>query len=642
MGLLPYISLSETYLSYYYLKEKNITVECHGTPHIKPYCVNTKNSTQIFDEETLFEIEKPLATDLALDEHSDRNRNLMMAPPPLFQKKKTIINNLVLLIEFPEHRNANRIRFPREVYEKLFNADDKNQTYYPTGSVKSFYQNQTYNKINLQSTILPWFQTNITEKETTAKCSSLCFQSKLSNVIIQALTYFDNQKMVEFKDFDSDNNGFVDLLTVITSSRGAESGWVDDLGATNTERVWSHRWSLFQTFQPKNSPGMKVSSYNVNPSLFGLSGNTITRIGVLTHEIAHMFDLPDTYDTDGSSAGLHVYDLMASSWGIDGSQLYPPSFTPWGKERLGVIRNFKKLKPGINEIKPSNLLPSSDNEMYKLELNDNEAIYIDYQIPINNMKLHPEGVLIYHCDNSVRFGNTREWYPELYETQENEYPKGLHYLCRLIQADNKFKLEKTQWPVRRDVDVYFGITNSTTLNDSGKNNINSWANLEKKYDGNCVRSGHQLWNFTKVSTHKFVFYYRFDEKVAGTPCEKTDEQPTGHPTSLPTNYPTNFPTEQTNFPTKKPTNFPSQQQVKCGKIRRDYFSSQIDCQKKGKELCTHEDLKDKQIKKCGIFWIKDDERQVKSCNNDRTVAWRYKRNQFTCRKFRNKYKYICC
>ena len=62
-----------------------------------------------------FEIEKPLATDLALDEHSDRNRNLMMAPPPLFQKKKTIINNLVLLIEFPEHRNANRIRFPREV-----------------------------------------------------------------------------------------------------------------------------------------------------------------------------------------------------------------------------------------------------------------------------------------------------------------------------------------------------------------------------------------------------------------------------------------------------------------------------------------------------------------------------------------------
>ena len=27
--------------------------------------------------------------------------------------------------------------------------------------------------------------------------------------------------------------------------------------------------------------------------------------------------------------------------------------------------------------------------MYKLELNDNEAIYIDYQIPINNMKLQP-------------------------------------------------------------------------------------------------------------------------------------------------------------------------------------------------------------------------------------------------------------
>ena len=52
--------------------------------------------------------------------------------------------------------------------------------------------------------------------------------------------------------------------------------------------------------------------------------------------------------------------------------------------------------------------------------------------------------------------------------KRDEYPKGLHYLCRLIQADNKFKLEKTQWPVRRDVDVYFGITNSTTLNDSGK------------------------------------------------------------------------------------------------------------------------------------------------------------------------------
>ena len=93
-----------------------------------------------------------------------------------------------------------------------------------------------------------------------------------------------------------------------------------------------------------------------------------------------------------------------------------------------------------------------------------------------------------------------------------------------------------------------------------KNNINSWANLEKKYDGNCVRSGHQLANFTKVSDAPNLYFTTgLMKKLQVLLVKKPMEQTNGPTHSLPTNHPTQFPNYTNKLSTKKPTIFPSQQ-----------------------------------------------------------------------------------
>ena len=376
---------------------------------------------------------------------------------------------------------------------------------------------------------MPWFETNFTEQEAAAGCSSLCLESKLTDVIIQALTYFDERDEINFNTFDNlRNDRNIELVTIITSSRGAETGRVDDLGVNNRDRIWSHRWSLFRTFTSK--AGFRVNNYNVNPSLFSNVGNRITRIGVLTHEIFHAFSLPDLYDMDASSAGLSVFNLMSSPWGIDRSQFYPPSLSPWTKEQLELVE-FKSVEPGWNIILPSNL--NSRGQIYKLQLNQYEIIYIDYQAAIGNMRLHPEGIIIYHCDNRVRTGNDEEWYPGLYAGRSNPYPPLKHYICRIIQKNGLFLLEKQRKLADNSI-VYLGNDEgdmNISFNDFGSNNINSWTNLEKLVEGGCVYLGHELTGFSKVGQGQYRFWYSFNEELAGKKCDAsliiTDDNETG-------------------------------------------------------------------------------------------------------------------
>lgn len=47
-----------------------------------------------------------------------------------------------------------------------------------------------------------------------------------------------------------------------------------------------------------------VGKYHVNPGVWGVSGSTIGRIGVVAHETAHALGLGDRYDTSGVGNGL--------------------------------------------------------------------------------------------------------------------------------------------------------------------------------------------------------------------------------------------------------------------------------------------------------------------------------------------------
>lgn len=542
-----FISISyvhcEQYYNSYYNYDLDAFVECFGSPDTEPFCRKLSDHSsqpQFYNESNSNPIDCPISTDIHEEEHLlEPGRNLRGTSRPVLidenttKDKPKIFKNLVLLIRFPEHQD--RFLFPAKAFELLFNGrkiqgpevpthtigESTNGTTFddswtendlkkiiPTGSVQEFYKQQTYGKLLLDTVVVGWVNVSISEQEASGGCSALCSRARLRDAITEALQIVDAENLIDFENFDLDDDSWVDVFTVITSSAGAESSSAyDDLGVPRQERIWSHKHVLRREFVSEKSR-KRVQRYSVSPGFYSENPNRemISRIGVLSHEVAHFLGLPDFYDTSYRSAGLHVYDTMSNSWGVAGLQLRPNNFSPRNKHQLGALR-LKIPIEGRNLIRPSN--GDSDHEVYALSgemfgYAAEETIYIDYWKRSGYSANHPGGILIYHADERVLTGNKKPYYPEIQTIPHN----GEHYQVRLIQANGEFKLEKQPWPRRYDETIFWNDP-GLELSDYGPNNLMSWKQLEKPTLHDCKTTGNFLYGFQKVpgATDLYEFYY---------------------------------------------------------------------------------------------------------------------------------------
>jgi M6 family metalloprotease-like protein len=201
-----------------------------------------------------------------------------------------------------------------------------------------------------------------------------------------------------------DDDGYVDALAVIHPTRGAECG-----GSDKETRIWSHRWSLqsaagstFSTESPAAGGGViRIDDYLIEP-VYACSGSTLNEIGVFTHELGHVFGLPDLYDTypeDGRHNGAGNWDLMATgSWGCDGrSPQRPCHLGAWSKAMLGWVDVV--TVPAEQELTRLTLPPvESSLQVYRLEAQDasNEYFLLENRQRLGfDGDLFGEGLLVW-------------------------------------------------------------------------------------------------------------------------------------------------------------------------------------------------------------------------------------------------------
>jgi len=163
------------------------------------------------------------------------------------------------------------------------------------------------------------------------------FTTRLKDAIALADEYID------FSNYDMNENGSIsnDELQIMFLVAGGES-------ATGViPGIWAHAWG-FPSSKAPELDGVKVMSYSHDGgySRFGekhfeLDGEDAS-IGIIAHELGHAaFDLPDLYDTDGSSEGIGVFGLMgAGSWGRQSGEEpgeTPVHMTGWSKVKSNFI-----------------------------------------------------------------------------------------------------------------------------------------------------------------------------------------------------------------------------------------------------------------------------------------------------------------
>ncbi len=434
------------------------------------------------------------------------------------------LRNLVVLIRFSDH--SSRKLPTKQQVEVLMNRSGGHPIYAPSGSVKDLFVSNSYGKFSVVSTVMDWI--TLPFPEAYYADSSSGSTEKYENALREALDRLDSNPNFSFSKFDHGKDGSINAIMFLHSGYGAEWGRTDCYGQQKIDRIWAHKWNIEPAWESKQ--GYQVSRYHTSSALWGTCGSDIARIGTISHEIGHILGLPDLYS---GGSGIGSFGIMGNSWGFDGTQHYPPSFSAWSKVKMGWVEPKTVTTDGLYYIKASQKYP----DIYKLSLgySQDEYILIENRQAIDfDSKMPQGGIAIWHIDESISCINA-PGYPGQIDWPQNGY----HYTVSLLQPDGMYDLEKGA--NRGDVDdVWHADGISQRIGPSINTKYGPYPNTDSYQGGKIKQTGHIISDFSKSDmTMTFKVTLGKNNLINSVP----HAQPTSKPTLAPTPPPLPFGTK---------------------------------------------------------------------------------------------------
>ncbi|QDT31117.1 M6 family metalloprotease domain-containing protein [Thalassoglobus polymorphus] len=377
----------------------------------------------------------------------------------MIPKKIGSFQNLVVLARFSDHHNR---QLPtQQAMDHIFNAVGGDPQHAPTGSVRDVYSENSYGMSEPVSTVSTWADLPKPELYYSEGLWGRGPKNLVLEAVRDSLNLVDHQ--IDFSKLDSNGDNFADCVTFTHSGYGSEANGIDPTGAPPRNRIWSR----FDALDPPwvSDEGVKVSRIAICPSLFGHTGTTPTRIGILAHEIGHVMGLPDLYDNMPNGIGERVghgigsWGIMGNCWGFDQTQLHPPHFSPWCKIQLGWVTpneihaTSKRQLEAIEQSPEVFKLTQGFQKGEYLLIENRQPLGFDQRIPVD--KDGCGGLAIWHIDENQPENLNRAGFPG-----QTSWPtNGRHYRIAVLQADGKYSLEKGEDKGSGD-DLYRGTLTS--------------------------------------------------------------------------------------------------------------------------------------------------------------------------------------
>lgn len=277
-----------------------------------------------------------------------------------------------------------------EIEDRYFGADP--------GSIRAYYDEVSGGRLRLAGVVRPWERVELTRSQVTQRNGALSSETLGEGGIGNFVYQIVQARILADPSFDwgrfdndgpdglpnsGDDDGLVDALAVIHPTSGAECS--QDYG-----KIWSHKWSLSDALRDADGQGVtietpsarngggyiRIDDYSVQPVL-SCDGPDLNEIGVFTHEIGHMFGLPDLYDVRGTHAGVGTWDLMATgAWGCDDdSPASPCHMSAWSKAMLGWV-DVVTLDPGLDHGTRSLPPVQTAGTVYRVDAQDGSGEYV--------------------------------------------------------------------------------------------------------------------------------------------------------------------------------------------------------------------------------------------------------------------------
>ncbi len=275
---------------------------------------------------------------------------------------------LAILVEWADRLSTH----PKEAFDSLLFS----RNYWPGGSVADYYHEVSYGQVTVVGEVFDWIDAGFYHP-------NFWFEP-----IFEALDPY-----IDYSQFDGDNNGDVDVAVFVRSGNGEED-------SQNPLDIWSYAIVYPPGEGPGPFDGVRIPRWNTSPETRPLrnpdnptqfSGvDTLNRIRVFAHEMAHGLGLPDLYDYDDKLVTSTYYtpddynDHPYVDWCVMGYYGYgllslgtdiPNHMCGWSKKEMGWIEPIALAEGDHNDLVIYNLETTPDSSLYLLPLDMAEGEY---------------------------------------------------------------------------------------------------------------------------------------------------------------------------------------------------------------------------------------------------------------------------
>lgn len=302
---------------------------------------------------------------------------------------------LIILVEFNDQKFS-RDDYPAIIHDMVnkegYTGYDNEQL---TGSVRDYFEDNSNGKFKPQFDIVGPYTINYSQYDAKGTDNA-------NALMTAAVTAADAD--VNYKDYDRDNNGYVDLVYVIFAGKGSH------LSGNDSRLFWPHRAAIYNPNYTNyynyyiRKDGVIIFDYAASVELT-TSWKTysprqqLDGIGTICHEFSHVLGLPDFYDTDyavnGQSDHPGDWSLMAGGNYLNDGRT-PCGYSLYERYAIGFMDEPQKIEAtGSYTLNPLGTTfegyridsPFS-KEFYLLENRQKDAFKWDAYLPGSGMLVH--------------------------------------------------------------------------------------------------------------------------------------------------------------------------------------------------------------------------------------------------------------
>ena len=363
-----------------------------------------------------------------------------------------------------------------------------------TGSVRDYFRD------NSSGAFVPHFDVvgpvNINRSQYYARPDGTQENSNYTQLMIDAATAADD--IVNFKDYDVDGNGVVDMIYFIFSGKGSHV-------AGNDERLlWPHQ-SDIRYFRNVRKDGVYLSRYACSTELLYYE-DLLEGIGTICHEFSHVLGLPDLYDTnnynDEECVNPGAWSVMAN--GADGNYgRTPVNYSLYERYALGFATPQVINEPGDFSLEAIN----ESNTGFRI----NTPVKKEFFLLENRQKnkwdavLPGHGMLIFRVDST----NSQVWLGN----GVNDNPDHPYY--ELVRAKGVQATHYDPFP-STGRDPFPGLGRVTSIsNTTSPANLLTWAGKECDYAIKNITEQNNIINFNVYYAHVLTDIILPDSVVMG-------------------------------------------------------------------------------------------------------------------------------